>query len=426
MSRRSSRNAEPPHDLEAPGDKVSFAVIFRDPAIRTILLIVFVIMMGFGIVAPILPLYARSFGVDYGAAGLLISSFAFTRLAFDLVSGPTVDKLGERVSMAVGVIVVGVTSVFVALARTFALAVVFRAAGGAGSSLMFAAVYSYMFKVVPKDRMARTFGVFFGFFNMGVIAGGPIGGVLAHFWGLRAPILSYAVILFVSGGLYLRFTRDPAPRETSEEEPTPLESGWRATIERLMVLLRRREFVTTIMLNLAYLSVVAGVLDTLVPLFGRDHLHMSTLAIGGVYAAAITTELAVLYHAGSVADRRGRRSVLLPGLVGLILTVVAIGWAGSPLMLAALVGLWGVASGYAGVMPSAMLSDVVPDRGSGTAIGVHRFFGDLGLIAGPLVAGFTTRAAGFKVAFGVAAVLPLMALLLALRTPETLRRPART
>jgi len=93
-------------------------------------------------------------------------------------------------------------------------------------------------------------------------------------------------------------------------------------------------------------------------------------------------------------------------------------------MLAGLVALWGVASGYAGIMPSAMLSDVVPDRGSGTAIGVHRFFGDLGLIAGPLVAGFTTRAAGFKVAFAVAAALPLIALVLAVRTPETLRRPA--
>ena len=422
MSRRTARNAT---QAEASVDKVSFRIIFADPAIRTILLIVFVIMMGFGIVAPILPLYARSFGVDYAAAGLLISSFAFTRLAFDLVSGPAVDRLGERLSMAVGVIVVGVTSVLVALARTFALAVVFRAAGGAGSSLMFAAVYSYMFKVVPKDRMARTFGVFFGFFNMGVIAGGPIGGVLAHFWGLRAPILSYAVILFVSGGLYLRFARDPAPRAIADdEEPPPLEVGWRATVERITALLRRREFVTTIMVNLAYMSVVAGVLDTLVPLFGRDHLHMSTLAIGGVYGAAITTELAVLYHAGSLADRWGRKSVLLPGLAGLILAVVAIGWARSPLMLVGLVALWGVASGYAGIMPSAMLSDVVPDRGSGTAIGVHRFFGDLGLIAGPLVAGFTTRAAGFKVAFAVAAALPLIALVLAVRTPETLRRPA--
>ena len=56
------------------------------------MLVAFVLMAGFGVVAPILPLFARSFGVGYAAAGGMISAFAAARLAFDLVAGPLIDR----------------------------------------------------------------------------------------------------------------------------------------------------------------------------------------------------------------------------------------------------------------------------------------------------------------------------------------------
>src|SRR5258706_15239313 len=91
----------------APVEKVTFRTIISDRPVRVVMLIVFVIMLGFGIIAPILPLYARSFGVGYDAAGLLISSFAFTRLIFDLIAGPIVDRFGERMAATSGVMFVG-------------------------------------------------------------------------------------------------------------------------------------------------------------------------------------------------------------------------------------------------------------------------------------------------------------------------------
>src|SRR5213596_15971 len=91
--------------------KVSIRTILADPAVRVVILITFVIMLGFGIIAPILPLYARSFGVGYADAGLLISSFAFTRLIFDLFAGPIVDRYGERAVATSGLMFVAVSSV---------------------------------------------------------------------------------------------------------------------------------------------------------------------------------------------------------------------------------------------------------------------------------------------------------------------------
>jgi len=425
-----------PQDAALPGgepsalpEKVTLRTILSDRPVRIVMLIVFVIMLGFGIIAPILPLYARSFGVGYDAAGLLISSFAFTRLGFDLVAGPIVDRYGERLAATSGVIFVGVSSLATALAPNFTLAVVFRGAGGAGSSILFAALYSYLLKMVPKDRMARTLGAFFGAFNVGFIAGGPIGGVIAHQFGLASPLFFYAGLCFLSGLLYLRFMPDPdRSRQPSGGEvegdgsPTADASMWRRTRKTILLLLRDRAFVTAIVLNMAFFWMVAGGYDTLVPLFGREGLGMSTVGIGAALAVAVAAEFIVLYPAGSAADRFGRKAVLIPSLAGLAVMTAVVGWAASPVAFGVLLGILGFTSGSVAPLPATLLSDVAPDRGSGTAVGVFRFCGDLGFVFGPLVAGVSASALGFKGAFAICAVPVMVALSLVLRMPETLKR----
>jgi DHA1 family multidrug resistance protein-like MFS transporter len=411
----------------AADQKAGFRVIVADPAVRVVILIIFVIMLGFGIIAPILPLFARSFGVGYETASLLISAFAFARLIFDPIAGPIVDRFGERITSMAGVVIVGVSAFLAGLAPNFALAVLFRGAGGAGSSILFAALFSYLLKVVPSERMARTMSVFFGALNVGIIAGGPIGGFIAYRYDLNTPLFVYSGLCFAAGVLYLKFMKDPQPKpltadEAAEDSPVLEGPMWWRTWVQVRALLRERGFVTAIMLNMAFFWVVAGGYDTLVPLFGREALGMTTVAIGGVFAIAVVAEFLVLYPAGSVADRVGRKPVMLVSLSGLAIMIVAVGWAGSPVALGVLMGMLGLTSGSAAATPSAMLSDVVPDRGSGTAVGVFRFAGDLGFVFGPLVAGISVGVLGFRGAFAVMALPVLVALAMAVRTPETLRR----
>ena len=392
---------------------------FADPAVRVIIPIVFVVMLGFGIVVPVLPLFARSFGVGYGAAGLLISMFAFARLIAGPFAGPLVDRWGERASMAAGVTFVGVSSLLTGLAPTYPLAVAFRGAGGAGSALLFTALMSYLLKSVPKARMGRTLGLFYGAFNVGLIAGAPVGGVVAERFGLASPLFFYAGLLFVSGVMYLWLVRNPAPARASSGSG---EAGSGASVPPagLKSLLRRRAFLTTIFLNFSYLWMVAAVFDTLVPLFGQESLSMSPGAIGAIFAVALATELVVLYPAGSAADRLGRRPVVIPSMAALAVLVAALGLAPTPLAFGGIMALLGIASGYAGVPPGAMLADVAPGERSGTAVGIFRFAGDVGFVLGPLVGGFAASALGFRAAFMIASIPIVIGLILAIRTPETL------
>lgn len=400
--------------------------IVSDRAVIAVVVVAFLVMLGAGIVLPILPLFARSFGVGYGETGVLVSAYAAARLVVDLAAGAAVDRWGERSCAAAGLAAVAASSLLTGLAPTFALAVVFWACAGAGSALVFAALYSHLLRVVPQARMGRTLSVFYGSFNAGLVAGSFLAGVVASGLGLAAPLFFSAGVTLASAALYLLFVPIPAkapqPPQLSVEE---------VLVEQQMAVRRRARagiaevlrtpgFISVIVTNLAYLWIVAAVFDTLVPLFAKDELAMSTEGIGVVFAVALATEFLVLYPAGALADRRGRRFVLVPALLALAVMSAAVGWAGSPLVLGALMAVTGIAFGFAGVPPAAMLADVVPKERSGTGVGVFRFCGDVGFTLGPLVAGYTANAFGFEVAFAVAAVPTVAALLLAVRTAETL------
>ncbi|MDP8955741.1 MAG: MFS transporter [Actinomycetota bacterium] len=410
-------------------EKAGLRLILSDPAVRVVILIVFVVMLGFGIIAPILPLYARSFGVSYQTASLLIAVFPFARLIFDPVAGPIIDRYGERRSAIVGVLIVGVSALLAGLAPTFLLAVLFRGAGGGGSAVFLAALYSYLLKVVPSERMARTLSVFYGSLNVGIIAGGPIGGFVAQTFGLASPLILYSGLCLVSAVLYVRFMRD-APGRTVADVGEPPSRGaeaiplWRRLGRQIAVLLRTPAFATVLMLNVAFFWFVAGAYDTLVPLFAKEELGMSTVGVGVVFTIAVAAEFLVLYPTASVADRTGRKRVVLPSMAALAVLGAALGWAASPIALGVLMALVGLASGAVASTPAAMLSDVAPPEDSGTAVGIFRFAGDLGFVLGPLVGGIVAGQYGFKAGFVVMGIPAVVALVFALRTPETLKTDA--
>ena len=395
-------------------EKVGIRLILADRSIRAVMLVALVMTIGIGIILPVLPLYARSFGVGYGGVGVLLGAYGLARLLSDLGAGLLVDRIGPRASGTAGFAVVALFSLLTGLAPSYPVAVVCWGAAGVGSAVGFAALFSYLLRVVPKHRMARTLSVFYGSFNVGVVIGGFAAGFVAEHLGLAGPLFVNAGLLALTAGLYLRAVPRLEAIESRESRATGKRPGLRATLGRPGLL-------TVAVVNLAYLWMIAAVFDTLVPLFGKDELGMSTVAIGVVFAVALATELAVLYPAGSLSDRRGRKVVLVPALAGLAVMTVVLGFAGSPLALGGLMAILGVASGFAGVPPGAMLADVVPEGESGTAVGVFRFFGDLGFMVGPLVAGFTSGSLGFAWAFALAAVPTVVALGLVARTPETMK-----
>ena len=412
----------------AASEKVTLRSILGDRQIGPMIGLVFIVLAGLGVAFPILPLFARSFGVDYDGVGLFIGSFAFMRLFGDLIGGSVVDRKGERWTAVVGMTLLAVCAVATGLAPNFPIALVAWAIGGVGSAVSFAALFSYVVKVAPKDRVARVLSFFYGAFSVGVVAGGAVGGVVAATFGLTAPLFLYAGILAFAVLFYI-----PRYMPAIANRPAEIASG--AVVGEAMAaeaplpskgpviaMLKLPGMLTALIMNLTYLWMVGAVFNTLLALFASDELGVSTAGIGGLISLAVAAEFLVLFPAGAWADRYGRKAVMVPGLVGLTISLALMGFSTSVWMFALILVLLSFTGGFAGVPPAAMLSDVVPDEQSGRGIGAFRFFGDLGFFLGPLVAGAVSKNFGFEVAFMVAAIPSAIALVVLLRTPETLRR----
>ena len=160
--------------------------------------VAFAVAVGFGIVAPAIPVFARSFDVSRAASGAVISAFAVARLLFALTSGRLVDRFGERLVMAVGIGIVAVSSAVAGLAQTYAELLLLRGAGGVGSAMFSVSAYSLLLRTVPAGQRGRATGVFSGGFLLGGVTGPALGGLVTG-WSLRAPFFLYAGTLAVAG-----------------------------------------------------------------------------------------------------------------------------------------------------------------------------------------------------------------------------------
>jgi DHA1 family multidrug resistance protein-like MFS transporter len=398
-----------------------------EPAVRVGVGVTLVIMLGYGLIVPVLPLYARSFGVGRTEVGVLMMAFGLTRLLFDLVAGPMVDRTGERFTATAGAVVVGVSSALSAVAPNFAALVVFRALGGAGSSLLFAAIMNHLVRAIPPQRMARTMSFFYSSFLLGTVLGQPLGGAIAEVLGLAAPLWFYAASCFICGGLTLTKLTDRSVRAEDHEDVSAAEvlaqseGGLPGAWGLIRGMLSDHAFVAALVANAALFWVLGAVRMTLAPMFAEERLGVSEAGIGAILGVASIAQFVMMWRAGSLADSRGRRGVLIPALATLTVATALLGWAESAVSLAAVMAALGAATGFAAVVPAAVVADVAPKAASGTSVGAYRFAGDVGFVLGPLIGGVVADTAGFAAAFLVTAVPLAVALIWAIGMPETLR-----
>jgi DHA1 family multidrug resistance protein-like MFS transporter len=388
--------------------------ILSDRSVASVIALALFLNLGTGIVLPILPLFARSFGVDYGQAGVLVGAFYFARLMSDLTATAVVNRLGVRRSAGSGLILLAVGALLTGLSPSFWVAVICWAAAGAGAGTVFAAMYNALIRGVDRSRMARALSLFYGAFNGGVVAGGFVGGLVASRLGLAAPLFFLAGIAAALAIVMMRLLREPETAVTTATGATKPAS--------VISLLQIPGFAAAVIAALANLWVFGAVFNTLVPLFARDVLHLSTLGIGILYAISLAVEFLAYYPAGSWADTRGRRYVLIPSFALLAVATVSLGWATTAVVFAVLLAVLGMASAFSGVPPGAMLADVLPVQESARGVAVFRFGVDVGFTLGPLVAGLTAGVFGFSAAFAIAAVPCLVALAVVSRARETLVR----
>ena len=368
------------------------------------------VALGFGLVAPALPLFAREFGVGKAAAGAVVSAFALMRLLMAPFVGRLVDRFGERVLLATGIGVVAASSALAGLSQNYWQLLVLRGVGGVGSIMFSVSAAGLLIRVTPDHQRGRAQGVWAGSFLIGLIAGPAVGSIAT--FSLRLPFFLYAGTLVVAGVLGLGALRgsELAARGSTRAVPLPLRTA-----------LRSRAYLGALAASFAGDFALVGARSAILPQFVDDRLHLSQ---GWVYAAFLVISVVsgvLLLPVGRVADTRGRRPVIMVGLVigaAAFVLLPAVPAAIGLMLAAVLLGVGGAADSVA---PGAVLGDVVAGRG-GTVVAVFQMAGDLGAVLGPVVTGFVADGAGYTAAFVVSGIVCIAPVLVVASAPETLPR----
>lgn len=386
--------------------------------IRVLIGAAFVIAIGFGIIAPILPQYASSFDVTNAAAAFIVSVFALTRLLFAPVSGRLTERLGEPIVYVGGVLIVAFSTILVGLAPNYELLLVFRALGGIGSTMFTVSAMALIARLAPPTIRGRISGLYAGAFLMGNIAGPVVGGLLATF-GHRLPFFIYGGALVVAAALVhfslARVRRRSLASGQDDDDGAARPAG-----------LSVREALASPTYRAALVSGFAngwtnfGVRVAIVPLFAVFAFGQHGTAIAGISLALFAAGNAVtLTFSGRLTDRYGRR---LPVIIGLSVGSIAMGFLGLAESVPVFIVLSVVAGAGIGVMnpaQQAAVADVVGQgRSGGRVLATFQMFTDLGAILGPVVAGLLVDHVGYGWAFAVGGLLGMAGVAAWARVPQ--------
>jgi len=398
------------------------------PEVAILSSISFTVALGYGIVAPAIPVFGRQFGVSITAAAGVISAFALMRIVGALPSGRLVDRFGEHKTMATGIAIVAVSSVLAGLSGTFAELIILRGIGGLGSAMFGVSAQTLLLRSVPAGLRGRASGLYTGGFLLGGISGPALGGLIAD-WSLRAPFFVYGGMLLVPAAIAAVRLRDGGTARPGGRAGVAVAAG--RTMAGVAGALRSRAYRAAAAANLADGFAVMGVRSAIIPLFVRDVLNEPNTWTGIGFLAVAAVNAATLLPGGKIADTLGRRPVIVAGCLisgsSMVMLALLPGLGGYLVSLAVL----GLGSGLLDVAPSAMIGDLLggpagrpddrPGQG-GIVVASYQMAGDVGTVAGPVAVGFLVGSVSYQAAFFLAAAVLGLAALAGLAAPET-RRP---
>ena len=337
----------------------------------------FFIFLGMSIISPILPIYAESFNVNYTMVSLAISMYAFGRFLADVPVGLLSDKVGRRLMMVVGTVILTVCSLLNATAPTFALFLLYRFLEGVGSAMWMTSRTTLLADILKPEERGRVMSYFQAFMLLGSSAGPTVGGIIAIRYGLQAPFYGYAAF----GGLSLILTyfliHDPEGVVRKHKESEGF--NW-PVVKRLLA---NSSFSMACLATFTIFFMRTGIRSTIIPLYASTVLNLDPDAIGLVISCATIT-----IPVGHAIDYYGRKPIIVLTLAITALSTLMFPFTTSFVTICAAAVLLGLGTGGAGQAPLALATDATVDEPHGLSMGLYRLFGDVGFVVGPILMGF--------------------------------------
>lgn len=344
----------------------------------TILFItLFLVMVGFGIIIPIMPFFIETLGGGAVELGLFTAAYSLMQFLFAPAWGRLSDRIGRRPVILVGLFGYGLTFILFGFANQLWMIFAIRILSGIISSATLPTAMAYMADITKGEQRSKAMGLLGAAMGVGMIFGPALGGWLGHF--------SYSLPFFAAGGLAIvivPFAMIFLPESLKIlGQQSPAEDATKLNLEIIHHPLFTL-FVITLVTNFAM-----AMFQSTFAYYGADKVGLGPASMGTLFA--ILGVIGVIIQGGvmgKLVERFGDVTLIKAGTIISAVGLLTILLAPNMLLLFVTTAIFNIGSTLVGPTSSSLVSQN-STGGQGAALGLMQSFGSLGRILGPIVGG---------------------------------------
>jgi multidrug resistance protein len=377
---------------------------------------IFIDLLGFGIIIPILPTYAKELRASELEIGLMVACYALMNFVFAPFWGSLSDKIGRKPIMLVSIAITGLAYVVFAYADVLILLFASRTLAGIGSANISAA-QAYIADVSLPQNRAKNFGIIGAAFGLGLILGPPIGGYIKENYGVS--YVGWAIVVSCAFNFIVAFFMlTESLQEKNKQSDIQLNP-----IRDLRIALRRDTIREILWLSFGFV-VAFMMMQIPLALLWKEQVGFTDEQNGYAFSfMGLVTALAQGLFLGKLNKKFGEQKLILYGCVllavaGVVLPVFATKTLFIPFELFAII-LLGLSSAFFNPALSAMISKSVSMQEQGKVLGINQSFGSLARAVGPALGGFF-YGLNYRMPYWMAALLMLIVIYGAWQIPKIL------
>jgi multidrug resistance protein len=364
---------------------------------------VFVDMVGFLIVHPLLPFYAESLGATATMIGLLVSIFAAAQLLSSPFWGRLSDRYGRRPLLIAGLLISAVSFGWFGFATSIWMLFAFRFIQGVGGGTV-GVVQAYVSDAVPPEERAKALGWITAATSAGVMIG-PLIGSYATRLGASGPGFVAAGLCIANAISAYLWLPEPRRRDAAPKSAAPRRSLRKSIGE---VLREPTSPVASLIWVYAVGMMAFMAMNGILALYLAKKFGVTKESIGWfyTYVGSISLVMRALLL-GPMVRRFGEVGVMKLGAAALAIGLAAIPFAPSIPVLAVAVLFVPVGTALLFPATTALVSRTAPEGETGQVMGVQQAFGGVARMLGPIWAGKAFDVLGPQAPFWMAAALML-------------------
>lgn len=372
---------------------------------------VFIDLIGFGIIIPILPTYAEKFSADPLTVGLLLMSYSLMQFFFTPIWGRLSDNVGRRPILLLSLAASAVGYVIWGFAGSLTMLFVSRLVAGMGNANI-AVAQAYIADITTPENRAKGMGLIGAAFGLGFVLGPAIGGLCAHFGGLQTVGFVAAAFSLIDLVLTYFCLPEPEKRSRAGHERFQLDPSFYART------LTNRQLCVPMLIFFISTFAFSNMEATLV-LLTEKRFHFSQADNSWMFT--FIGFILVLVQGGMIgrlSKKYGEKALIIAGTVIVAAGLLLTGESASVGMLYLAVALLAIGSGINTPSNQSILSKLSDPAEVGGVMGVGQSLSTLGRILGPVAGGAAFQYLGQSSPYYLGAGCMLVACVLSFALPK--------